>query len=434
MRHAPVENQLFVANRERLRRLLPPRSLAIVNANDVLPTNADGSFALHPNSDLFYLSGVEQEESVLLLAPDYSDEKLREVLFVREPNDHLKIWEGHKLSKDEARQVSGVKNVKWLSELRSVLHAVMCESENVYLNSNEHKRASIDVETRDGRFVRDCQARYPLHRYQRLAPLLHQLRVVKSAAELELLREAVAITDAGFRRVLGFVRPGVMEQEVEAEFAHEFIRRRGKFAYNPIVAAGANACVLHYVANDQPCRDGDVLLLDVASSYANYNADLTRTIPVNGRFTPRQRQVYDAVLRVLRASIAGATVGKLHADWTRESQRMMNEELVRIGLITADDVAKQNPDEPACRKYFMHGLGHPLGLDVHDVGFTHQPFAPGWVLTVEPGIYLPDEGFGVRLENDIVVTEDGPVDLMAHIPIEAEEIESLMNKTAAGVK
>ncbi|MFO0871158.1 MAG: aminopeptidase P family protein [Pirellulales bacterium] len=432
MRHVPLDKQLFVANRDRLRHLLPPRSLAIVNANDVLPTNADGSLPMHPNADLFYLSGVEQEESLLLLAPDYSDEKFREILFLREPNEHLKIWEGHKLSKDEARQISGIKCVKWLSELRTFLHMLMCEAEQVYLNSNEHKRAVVEVETRDARLTRDLQQRYPLHRYQRLAPLLHQLRVVKSAAEIELLREAVAITDAGFRRVLGFVQPGVQEHEVEAEFAHEFIRRRGKFAYTPIVASGANACVLHYIANDQPCRDGDLLLVDVASSYANYNADLTRTIPVNGRFTPRQKAVYEAVLRVMRASIAGATVGKLHRDWTREAQLHMNEELRQLGLLTAEDIARQSADELACRKYFMHGLGHPLGLDVHDVGFTHQPFAPGWVLTVEPGIYLPDEGFGVRLENDIVVTENGPVDLMAHIPVEVEEIESLMNASRRG--
>ena len=427
MRHAPLDSSLFIANRDRLKALLPPGAVAVVNANDVLPTNADGTLAMQPNADLFYLSGVEQEESLLLIAPSYSDEKLREVLFVREPNEHLKVWEGYKLSKDDARRVSGVQNVKFLGELRSVLHAVMCESQDVFLNSNEHKRAVVEVETRDARFARDLQARYPLHAFRRLAPFMHQLRVVKSAAEVDLLREAVAITDAGFRRVLKFVKPGVMEQEVEAEFAHEFIRRRGKFAYTPIVAAGGNACILHYIANDQPCRDGDLLLLDVASSYANYNADLTRTIPINGRFTPRQRAVYDAVLRVLRGSIAGATVGKLHRDWQRESQMMMNDELVKLGLITADDVQKQNPDEPACRKYFMHGLGHPLGLDVHDVGFTHEPFGPGWVLTVEPGIYIPEEGFGVRLENDILVTADGPIDLMRHIPIDADEIESIMN-------
>jgi Xaa-Pro aminopeptidase len=304
----------------------------------------------------------------------------------------------------------------------------MCEVEHVYLNSNEHKRAVVEVETRDARFGRECRARYPLHSYQRLAPIMHALRAVKSAAEIALLRQAVDITEKGFRRLLTFVRPGVHEFEVEAELAREFIRRRGRFAYNPIVASGANACVLHYNQNDQPCRKGELLLLDVGASYANYNADLTRTIPVSGRFTRRQRQVYEAVLRVMRASIAGATVGKLHRDWTKEAQRMMNDELLGLGLLTKADIRKQTEAEPACRKYFMHGLGHVLGLDVHDVGLMSEPFAPGWVLTVEPGIYLPEEGFAVRIENNILVTEQGPVDLTATIPVEAEEIEALMNR------
>jgi Xaa-Pro aminopeptidase len=427
MRHQAIDPALFVENRRRLGGMLPASSLAVVNANDVLPINADATLAMQPNSDLFYLTGIEQEESVLVLSPDAADEKLREVLFLREPNEHLKTWEGHKLSKEEATAISGVKTVKWLSEWRGTFHALMCDAEHVYLNSNEHKRAVIEVETRDARFVADCKARYPLHQYHRLARLMHRLRAAKSERELELLREAVAITDKGFRRIAKFVRPGVTEYEVEAEFAHEFTRRRGKFAYNPIVASGANACVLHYLANDQVCRKGELLLLDVGASYANYNADLTRTIPVSGRFSRRQRQVYDAVLRVMRASIKGAVVGKLHRDWQREAQAMMNEELLSLGLLKRADIRKQTIDEPACRKYFMHGLGHLLGLDVHDVGFMTEPFAPGWVLTVEPGIYIPDEGFGVRLENDIVVTASEPVDLMADIPVEAEEVEELMN-------
>jgi Xaa-Pro aminopeptidase len=427
MRHQAIDPALFVENRRRLGGMLPANSLAVVNANDVLPINADATLAMQPNSDLFYLTGIEQEESVLVLSPDAADEKLREVLFLREPNEHLKTWEGHKLSKEEATAISGVKTVKWLSEWRGTFHALMCDAEHVYLNSNEHKRAVIEVETRDARFVADCKARYPLHQYHRLARLMHRLRAAKSERELELLREAVAITDKGFRRIAKFVRPGVTEYEVEAEFAHEFTRRRGKFAYNPIVASGANACVLHYLANDQVCRKGELLLLDVGASYANYNADLTRTIPVSGRFSRRQRQVYDAVLRVMRASIKGAVVGKLHRDWQREAQAMMNEELLSLGLLKRADIRKQTIDEPACRKYFMHGLGHLLGLDVHDVGFMTEPFAPGWVLTVEPGIYIPDEGFGVRLENDIVVTASEPVDLMADIPVEAEEVEELMN-------
>ena len=428
MRHVPIDSKVFTENRERLKQLLPPKSLAIVNANDVLPTNADGSLPLHPNSDLFYLTGIEQEESILLLAPDAHEPKHREILFLREPSEHLKIWEGHKHSKDEATKISGIKQVKWLSEFPVIFRMLMCEQEQVWLNSNEHKRAHVEVETRDARFTRAVQRQFPLHTYHRLARLMHPLRVVKTAAEIELLKEAVAITEKGFRRLLKFVKPGVTEYEVEAELAHQFIRRRAKFAYNPIIASGKNACVLHYNQNDQPCKQGDLLLLDVAACYANYNADLTRTIPVSGKFTRRQKAVYNAVLRVMRASIAGATVGKLSRDWLKESQAMMNEELLSLGLLKKSDIKKQTEDEPACRKYFMHGLGHPLGLDVHDVGFTTEPFAPGWVLTVEPGIYLPNEGFGVRLENDIVVTPDGPVDLMANTPVEAEEIEDLMNR------
>jgi Xaa-Pro aminopeptidase len=428
MRHAPIDSKLFTENRERLKKLLPPKSLAIVNANDVLPTNADGSLPLHPNSDLFYLSGIEQEESILLLAPDAHEPKHREILFLREPNEHLKIWEGHKHSKDDATKISGIKQVKWLSEFPVIFRQLMCEQEHVWLNSNEHKRAHVEVETRDARFTRAVQRQFPLHAYHRLARLMHQLRVVKTDAEIALLKESVAITEKGFRRLLRFVKPGVTEYAVEAELAHEFTRRRAKFAYNPIIASGKNACVLHYNQNDQPCKKGDLLLLDVAACYANYNADLTRTIPVSGKFTRRQKAVYNAVLRVMRASIAGATVGKLSRDWLKESQAMMNEELLALGLLKKSDIKKQTEDEPACRKYFMHGLGHPLGLDVHDVGFTTEPFAPGWVLTVEPGIYIPKEGFGVRLENDIIVTPDGPVDLMANTPVEAEEIEELMNR------
>ena len=426
MRHAPIESSLFVENRARLRKLLPKGAVAAVNANDILPTNADGSLPLVPNSDLFYLSGVEQEESILVLAPDAADEKQREVLFLRETNEHLAIWEGHKLTKDEARTTSGVQNVKWLSEFPTIWHGLMSDAEEVFLNSNEHKRAAIEVETRDSRFIAECRSRFPLHTYRRLAPLLHRLRVVKSAAEVELLKKAVSITDAGFRRAARSVKPGVYEHELEAEFAHEFVRNRAKFAYTPIIASGANACVLHYIANDQPCRAGDLLLMDVAANYANYHADLTRTVPVDGRFTPRQRAVYDAVLRVMRGSIQGATIGKLHRDWTREAQMMMDEELVKLGLLTAADVKNAKPDEPACRKYFMHGLGHPLGLDVHDVGRMHEPFAAGWVLTVEPGIYIRDEGIGIRLENDVLLTDAGPIDLMADTPVDAEAIEELM--------
>lgn len=428
MRHKPIKNKLFVQNRQQLAELMAPKSLAVLNANDVLPTNADGSLPMQPNADLFYLSGIEQEESILLLFPDTADNKHREILFLRQPNQHMQIWEGYKHTKENARKISGVKNIQWLSEFPVMFRSLICEAESAYLNSNEYKRAKVEVETRDARFIRQCRKDFPLHTYRRLAPLLHQLRVVKTDLEIELLNEAIDITAKGFRRTLRFVKPGVTEYEVEAEWAREFIRRRGKFAYTPIVAAGKNNCVLHYLQNDQVCKKGQLLLMDVGASYANYNADMTRTIPVSGKFSRRQKQVYNAVLRVLRASIDGATVGKLHRDWTKESQAHMNEELLKLGLLKPGQVKKQDPDNPACRKYFMHGLGHPLGLDVHDVGDANAPFAPGTVLTVEPGIYLPDEGFGIRLEDDIVVTKDGPINLMAKIPIEADEIESIMSR------
>jgi len=428
MRHKPIKNKLFIENRKRLAALLTPKSLAVVNANDLLPVNADATLVMHPNSDLFFLSGIEQEESILLMFPNAVEEKNREILFLREPNEHLKIWEGYKHTKEDARKISGIKNVQWLSEFPVTFRSLMLESDAAYLNSNEYKRANVEMETRDVRFILQCQQDYPLHDFRRLAPLLHQLRVTKTDLELDLLKEAMDITAKGFRRMLRYVKPGVTEYEVEAELAKEYIKRRGKFAYPPIIAAGTNNCVLHYWQNDQPCKKGQLLLMDAASSYANYNADLTRTIPVSGKFSRRQKNVYNAVLRVLRASIAGAVVGKLHRDWQKESQVHMNEELLKLGLLKPSQVKKQDPENPACRKYYMHGLGHPLGLDVHDVGDMNVPFAAGTVLTVEPGIYVPDEGFGVRLEDNIVVTEDGPVNLMEKISIEADEIESIMNR------
>ena len=430
MRYASIDPQLFVENRARLKPLLPPHSLAVLNANDILPTNADGTIGFVQNSDLFYLTGVNQEETILVLFPDAADPKQREILFLRETSELIARWEGHKLTKEEARKRTGIKEVRWLSEFPQLFRGLMCEAEQVFLNSNEHKRAAAVVETRDDRFVREVRAQFPLHTYQRLARLMHRLRVVKSAFEIELIRRATALTARGFDRVLKFVRPGVKEVEIEAEFAHEFIRGGGGFAYGPIIASGPNACILHYADNDQVCKKGHLLLLDVAASYANYRSDLTRTIPVNGRFSRRQRQVYDAVLRVTREGIRLAVPGKLPRDWQKEAEALMEKELVDLGLLKPSQIRKQDPDRPAFKKYFMHGLGHPLGLDVHDVGFTTEPMQEGWVLTVEPGIYIEEEGLAVRLENDIVVSERGPVDLMADIPIEAEEIEELMQRSA----
>ena len=423
-----ITSSLFTGNRQRLAKLMAPGSLTAIQANDIPPTNADGTLRMHANADLFYLTGIEQEESILVLAPDAFDLKQREILFLREPNEHLKIWEGHKHTKEEATKISGVKEIRWLSEFPTVWHQLMCEMEHVYLNTNEHKRAVVEVQTRDARFIDRCRKQYPLHDYRRLARLMHALRVVKSDDEVQLIRHACAITKKGFLRALRKTRPGRNECEIEAEFIYEFTRHQARFAYSPIVAAGANSCVLHYLKNDQRCRNGEVLLLDVGASYRNYNADLTRTIPVNGKFTRRQKEVYRSVLRVLRTMIEAAVPGKLHRDWQKEAEALMTEELLRLKLIKAADVKNQSADRPACKKYFMHGLGHPLGLDVHDVGFSTEPFAPGWVLTVEPGIYIPEEGFGVRLENDILVTDNHPIDLMVDIPIEPEEIEALMKR------
>ena len=426
MRHEPIQPELFIANRERLKQLLTANSLAVLNANDLVPTNADGTMTGVPNSDIFYLTGVEQEQTILLIYPDADEEKHRELLFLREATAENELWEGRKLTKAEARVATGIQNIHWLSEFPRLFHRLMCECGRVYLNTNEHKRAIIEVESRDSRFIAETRRSYPVHDYQRLAPLMHQLRAVKADAELALIRRACDLTAKGFLRVLKFTKPGVRETEVEAEFAHEFIRHGGRFAYPPIVGSGLNACCLHYVSNSATCGKDELLLLDVGAAYANYNADMTRTIPVSGRFTRRQKQIYNAVLRVLRQSVKNLTPGKKMKDWQKEVEQFMEMELLDLELLTPKQIKKQDPENPAFKKYFMHGAGHPLGLDVHDVGLTVRPMQAGWVMTVEPAIYLPEEGFAVRLENDVLLTETGPVDLMSHIPIEADEIEEIM--------
>ena len=429
MKYPPFGKEFFVRNRENLAGLLKPNSLVVLHSNDVMPTNADGTLVFRQNNDLFYLSGIDQEESILLLFPGAPDPKHREVLFVRETNEHLAVWEGHKYTLEEARELSGVATVNWLSGFQTLFNTLVVECEHIYLNTNEHTRAVVEVETRDARFIRYCQQRYPLHRYERLAPLMHRLRAIKSPKEVDTIRKACDLTGQGFRRVLNFVKPGVIEYEVEAEFAHEFLRHGAGFAgYLPIVASGANACVLHYVRNDQVCRDGDLLLMDVGAGYANYHADLTRTIPVNGRFTARQKAVYNAVLRVMREARRMLVTGNRWEDYHREVGKVMEGELIGLGLLDAGDVKNQPEDAPLYKKYFMHGTSHHLGLDVHDVGSKYRPFEPGMVFTCEPGIYIREEGLGIRLENDILITESGNVDLMESIPIEAEEIEALMNQ------
>ncbi|MEQ1854304.1 MAG: aminopeptidase P N-terminal domain-containing protein, partial [Chthoniobacteraceae bacterium] len=353
-------------------------------------------------------------------------EKTREILFLREPNEQNELWEGHKLTREEAQALTGIQTVKWAHEFWPLFRRLALEAEHIFLNTNEHKRASADVETRDDRFIREARHWLPLHDFRRLAPLMHQLRVVKSDLEVAVIRRASALTGKAFRRVLRFTRPGVSETEVEAEFAHEFIRGRGRFAYEPIIAGGKNACCLHYQENSAELKAGQLLLLDVGASYANYNSDMTRTIPVSGRFSRRQRQIYNAVLRVLKASTAKLRPGILPKAWQKASEALMTEELLKLGLLKPRDVKKQDPDSPAVKKYFMHGVGHPIGLDVHDVGDSTQPVQAGWVMTVEPGIYIPAEQVAVRLENTVLVTEKEPVNLMAEIPIEPGDIEAAM--------
>ena len=392
-----------------------------------MPSNADGTLPYHPNSDLFYLSGIEQEESILVLNPGAQDARDRSILFIRRPDELLKIWEGYKLDKKDARILSGISRIHWLDEFWSVYSTLARGSKTFYLNDNEHQRADNPVETREQRFKKEIRKRYPRRQLGRLAPLLHELRFVKKPQEIELIQQAVLVTVSGYRRVLEVIKPGMMEYEVEAEWARTFISNRCKFAYGPIVASGRNACVLHYLQNDQACKKGDLLLMDVGACYANYNADLTRTVPVSGKFSRRQKQVYLAVLRVLQKSIAGATAGKEIKQWRSEANEMMNEELVRLKLIGLKDIKNQKPGKPACHKYFMHGLGHSLGLDVHDVSNRQTQLTEGAVFTVEPGIYIPEEGIGIRLEDDIVISGDQPINLMTDTPLDPNEIEERMN-------
>lgn len=427
MKYDPLPRKLFEQNRKRLAKRLPKNAIAVFNANDVMPTNADGTMGFRQNNDQFYLSGVDQEESILVLYPGAPNPAWREMLFLKETSDLIAIWEGAKLTKEQATEVSGISSVHWLPAFRDVFRQVMCACGPVYLNTNEHARAADEVETRDGRFIRRCREDFPLHEYRRVAPLMEHLRAVKSKEEVDVIRKAGSITEKGFRRVLSFIRPGVAEYEIEAEFAHEFLRNRASgFAYTPIVATGANACVLHYIENSATCRSGEMVLMDVAAVYGNYASDVTRAFPVNGRFTRRQKQVYEAVLRVQRAAIKMLVPGQRLPDYQKKVQKIMERELLRIGLLKAADVKRQDPKRPLFRKYFMHGTSHHLGLDVHDLGDTFRKFEAGMVLTCEPGIYIREEKLGIRIEDDILITRRGPVNLTAGVPVEPGEIESLM--------
>ena len=427
MRYLPIDPSLFVEHRKHLKARLKPNSISVFLSNDVMPTSADGRLTFVQHSDIFYLCGIDQEETILLICPDAQEETHREILFVRETSELIAIWEGPKYTQEQARAISGIQTVYWTREFEAVFRTLVIESETIYLNTNEHLRAEAVVETRDQRFLKGCMAIYPLHHYERLAPIMHALRAVKSQIETDLIQKACHITEKAFRRLLFFIRPGVWEFEIEAEIIHEFLinRSRGP-AYPSIVASGASACILHYENNDRQCQDGDLLLMDFGAEYAGYASDLTRTVPVSGRFSPRQKAVYNAVLRVQRAAIAMLIPGNTLAEYHKAVGLLMEKELVDLGLLTLTDIHNQLVNTPAYKKFFMHGTSHHLGLNVHDYGNRYRIFESGMVFTVEPGIYIREEGLGVRIENDIVITADGPVDLMKDIPVEAEEIEMLM--------
>ncbi len=428
MKYHPIDSKLFVRNRKKFSEHLAPNSMAILNSNDIYPISADSTMPFQQQRDIFYLSGVDQEESVLVIFPDCPKEKNREILFLKETDERIAVWEGEKLTKEKAFETSGIKTVYWLQEMEKVLFELMTQAEAVYLNTNEHYRANVETETRDARFIKWLKAKYPAHDYRRCQPILQRLRSVKEPEEIELIQMACDITEKGFKRVLGFVKPGVMEYEIEAEYIHEFIRNRADgFAYTPIVGSGYNACVLHYIENNQECKDGDMILMDVGASYGNYASDMTRCIPVSGKFTERQKEIYNAVLRVKNAAAKMLVPGNDWADYHVEVGKLMTEELLKLKLLTQEEVDKEDPDWPAYKKYFMHGTSHHMGLDTHDYGILTEPMKAGMVFTVEPGIYLPEENLGIRLEDDYVIQEKGePVNLMKNIPIEVEDIESWM--------
>jgi Xaa-Pro aminopeptidase len=427
-RYSNIPSQLFIQNRKNFKEHLKPGSIALFFSNDIMPTNADGSMGFKQNSDLFYLSGIDQEDTILLIFPDAKDNKHKEVLFIKETNETIAIWEGEKLSKQQASEISGISTIYWTQQFESVLKTLIYQAEYVYLNSNEHLRSYIETETAQDRWNKRIMQKYPLHKYERSAPILFKLRSIKNSIEIDLIQQACNITEKAFRRILKFIKPGVWEYEIEAEMIHEFIINRSKgFAYSPIIASGRNACVLHYTENNQQCKDGDLILIDAAAEYANYASDMTRCVPVNGKFTKRQKEVYNSVLFVLKEATKLLKPGMTFEKYNAEVGRMMTEELLKLKLITKEDVKNQTPEKPAYKKYFMHGTSHFLGLDVHDVGFFYEPMQAGMVFTCEPGIYIPEENLGIRLENNILITQNGQINLMQNIPIEPEEIEELMN-------
>jgi Xaa-Pro aminopeptidase len=428
MKYDKINSQLFIKNRKNFASAMKPNSLAVFNSNDIYPISADSTIPFEQHTDILYLSGVNQEESVLVLFPDCPNENLREILFVRETNDHIAVWEGEKLTKEAAFETSGIKTVYWLQDLEKVFFEMSCYCDTFYINTNEHYRANVETETREDRFTKWLLAKYPAHSVAKSNPILQRLRAVKAPIELDLMQQACNITEKGFRRILKFIKPAVWEYEIEAELLHEFVRNRSKgFAYTPIIASGNNANVLHYIENNQQCKADDLILLDVAAEYATYKSDLTRTVPVSGKFSDRQKAVYNAVNHVKKEATKMLLPGTLWKEYHVEVGKIMTSELLKLGLLDKADVQNEDKDWPAYKKYFMHGTSHHIGLDTHDYGLLHEPMQANNVFTVEPGIYIPKEGFGIRLEDDVVIQEKGePFNLMSNIPIEAAEIEDIM--------
>ena len=428
MKYTKINNELFINNRALFNKKITNNDIAIFNSNDIMPTNADGTMPFRQNNDLFWLSGIDQEESVLVISPKHPNKNMREVLFLKETNEHIAIWDGAKLTKDDAFKTSGIKTVFWLAELESKLAELISETDSIYLNKNIHSRATSQVQTRDDRFRLMISDKFPEKKIKEVAPFMHELRVIKSEQEITLIQNACNITEKGLRRILPIIKPGIMEYDIEAELIHEFLSNRSNgFAYAPIIGSGLDSCVLHYVDNNKKCKDGDILLMDFGAEYANYASDLTRTVPVNGRFSARQKAVYNSVLHIMKEATKMLRPGTSAKEYELEVGKLTENELIKLGLLDKHDIKKQDPKKPLYKKYFMHGTSHSLGLDVHDVAPRNQDIVAGMVFTCEPGIYILEEKLGVRLENDILITENGPDDLMKNIPIEADEIEDLMN-------
>lgn len=428
MKYDRIAHELFIKNRKKFVQSMEKNTLAVFNSNDIYPVSADSTLPFSQHRDIFYLSGIDQEESILVLFPSSKDESRREVLFVRETSETLAIWEGAKLTKAEAFEVSGIRTVFWVSEFDLVFHQMMAEAEGIYLNTNEYLKKIIETETREDRFIKKIKVQYPAHKVYKSSSILNRIRSVKEPEELELMQIACNITKKGFERLLKFTKPDVWEYELEAELMHEFLRNKSKgWAYSPIIASGFNACVLHYVENNKQCLDGDVILLDVAAEYANYSSDMSRSIPVNGRFTKRQKEVYNAVLHIKNEAEKMLVPGMIFSEYNKEVGLIVQDQLLQLKLIDKTDIKNQDPNWPAYKKYFMHGISHFLGLDTHDYGHYNEPIMENAVLTCEPGIYIREENLGIRLEDNLVVRKDKPAfNLMKEIPLEADHIEELM--------